>query len=497
VDWGEGGERRFDHGRTGTQLKGKHARLECAACHEERRISDPAAKQVAGAGRKTFLGLPSACADCHFDEHRGQSGRDCRQCHDEKGWKPAPGFDHRKTAYPLEGRHARVACDRCHQRERDPAGKQAFPAAVSEHFLRYKPLAHATCADCHKDPHQNRFGQACASCHGLQGWLKLSPAAQAVSVHDKTRFPLRGKHAEAACRSCHGPFPGQKARWRGLTFGACADCHADAHAGQMGKGRSPEAACDRCHDVAGWVPARFELAEHAKTRYPLEGGHRAVACVSCHPRDPKLEAKFPAAERARLERQRRPAVVSLFRVDRGLDGSRCQSCHRDVHSGQFSARVEKGGCQACHDVASFKRLRFDHARDSRFPLTGKHEKAACGSCHRASPGENGPAVRYKPLDVACAACHADPHAGQFAARGATDCGRCHGAEDWKQTTFTHAPPFTSYRLDGKHTKVACQKCHLTVIAARGVEVRRYKPLPTACEGCHLDFHEGGFRGVEP
>jgi hypothetical protein len=30
-----------------------------------------------------------------------------------------------------------------------------------------------------------------------------------------------------------------------------------------------------------------------------------------------------------------------------------------------------------------------------------------------------------------------------------------------------------------------------------VETRRYKPLPLACEGCHADFHKGGFKGYTP
>ena len=498
VDWGPGGERRFDHAKTGWPLRGKHARLECATCHESRRVTTAEARQVAAKGRHTFLGLPLACADCHFDEHRGQAARDCQRCHDEKAWKPAPGFDHRKTAYPLQGLHARVGCAKCHESQADPAGKRAFPAAVSERFLRFKPVAHAACTDCHKDPHQNRFGQACATCHSVAGWKKLKPAGQAVGFHDKTRYPLRGKHAEAACQACHGPFRGQKAaRYKGLAFETCTRCHADTHVGQMGRSGSPEAACERCHGVDGFQPAKFDLAEHDKTRYPLEGGHRAVACALCHPRDPKLEARFPAATRSALAAQKRPATVSLFRVDRNVDARRCQACHRDVHAGQFASRVEKGGCQACHELASFKQVRFDHAKDSRFPLLGKHATAACGSCHRAGAGPSGPVVRYRPLDLACASCHADPHVGQFAVKGATECSKCHFADDWKKLLFKHEPPFTGYRLDGKHRQVACARCHQAVAVARGVEVRRYRPLPTACESCHRDFHRGAFRGVKP
>jgi hypothetical protein len=82
-------------------------------------------------------------------------------------------------------------------------------------------------------------------------------------------------------------------------------------------------------------------------------------------------------------------------------------------------------------------------------------------------------------------------------KGATDCRGCHATEDWKRTLFSHAPPFTSYRLDGKHAKVECAKCHPAVVVAKGVEVRRYKGVPTACETCHQDFHRGAFRGVQP
>jgi hypothetical protein len=30
-----------------------------------------------------------------------------------------------------------------------------------------------------------------------------------------------------------------------------------------------------------------------------------------------------------------------------------------------------------------------------------------------------------------------------------------------------------------------------------VRVVRYKPLPSRCQGCHADFHQGAFRGYVP
>ena len=150
---------------------------------------------------------------------------------------------------------------------------------------------------------------------------------------------------------------------------------------------------------------------------------------------------------------------------------------------------------ACHAVAGWRQARFDHQRESRFPLTGKHAKAACGSCHR--PGDGG-VTRWRPLPTACDGCHADPHAAQFATGGGTDCARCHEGEAWaKPLKFAHREPFTSFRLEGKHAPLACGKCHPEVAIAANVKARRYRPLPTACEGCHADFHKGAFQGYSP
>lgn len=195
--------------------------------------------------------------------------------------------------------------------------------------------------------------------------------------------------------------------------------------------------------------------------------------------------------RAELARKRRPARVSLAVYDLPK-ASDCRTCHRDPHGGQL-ARAD--GCAGCHGLESFRKVRFDHARDARFPLAGKHARAACASCHRP---DGAGVVRYRPLPLACAGCHADVHAGQLARPGqGTDCGRCHGAEAWKPAErFVHAQPFTPFVLDGKHRQIACEKCH-PAVQVDGAAVRRYRPLPATCQGCHADFHRGAFRGYAP
>ncbi len=500
VDWGAGGRDSFDHARAGWALAGKHAKAKCDACHDPRRITDPLVKDVLAKGRKSMLGMPVTCAGCHFDEHRTQLGNECQKCHDPAGWKPASkGFDHAKARYPLAGAHVKVPCAKCHVPLTDPEGKHDFPKAVSVTYAKYKPIPFGICTDCHKDPHQNRFGALCVTCHVVEGWktLKVGQGAK-VAFHDKTRYPLRGAHVHVDCRACHGPYEGQaKGKFKDMAFAACTDCHLDAHLGQLGKKGSPQAACDRCHAVQGWVPVRFELADHQKTRYPLEGAHVAVACDRCHVKNPRMADKAQAAMRAEARRQRRPLKVSEFTMEKKVDGKKCTSCHRDVHQGQFEKRMAVDGCTACHDQVTFVKTKFDHSRDTRFRLDGKHGKTACGSCHASAAGKDGkPYVKYAGAPVTCAKCHADPHAAQFAVKKVTECAACHGVDEWKKLKFVHGEPFTTYALTGKHARVSCEKCH-PVARIGKLEIKRFKPVPRDCQGCHADFHKGAFRGYEP
>ncbi|HEY3451640.1 MAG TPA: hypothetical protein VGK67_35100 [Myxococcales bacterium] len=494
----------FDHGKTGFALAGKHAGVDCDQCHDKRRVADPAVRAMLekNPASRSMLGLPTRCNGCHFDEHRGQTGSDCDRCHDESHFKPPKHFEHEKTAFPLEGKHAGVACDKCHPRDEDlKTAKDAFPAPKAPTFLRFKTLAHAACTDCHQDPHRSRFGPNCVSCHTPDGWKTVRNLEKERGFHEKTRFPLRGAHAAAACAACHGKPP----RFKGVAFARCGDCHADAHLGQLADpstgsgqgakapGRGPD--CSRCHDLVAFKPARFELEDHqsATVAFRLEGAHRAVACALCHKQDPKLAEKVPAATRQKLRTQRRPDRFSFARFD--VKAGRCEDCHADPHAGQMASPQ---GCAGCHSTQGFSPPRFDHQKDTRFPLAGKHQGVACGRCHRKESGPSGRVqTRYKPLDVACDACHADPHAAQFAGpSGRTDCARCHSVDGYQPARFEHVPPATTFALAGKHTQVACEKCHPEVEVGSGLKARRYKPLGHACQDCHEDFHQGAFAGRE-
>jgi len=493
IDWGARGQNAFDHRKTGFPLLGKHAQVACSDCHNDKLIADTAVRALRAKEpqRTTFLGAAVQCVGCHFDEHRGQLRTACKDCHNESAWKPARGFNHAKTVFRLLGKHKGVQCLKCHARTLDAdAYKDEVVRPRSEVFARFRPVAHGSCVDCHKDPHGGRLGENCTGCHTENDWREIRGPIGERAFHEKTPYPLRGAHVEVACRSCHGPFPGVKATFKGLRFDSCTACHVDAHLAQLG---SPPAACDTCHTVQAFLPVRYEPASH--TSYPLLGAHLAVACSACHRADPALSARATPV-RAFLETRRRSDRISLTQFHPPGDMRRCDSCHADAHRGQFAARVKQSGCADCHQLESFAQVRFDHARDSTYPLTGAHQNTPCAGCHFADASG---AVRYKPLQAKCAACHADPHAGQFAAgpNRSTDCAHCHSTPDWKQTSFVHRPPWTAFQLEGKHAAVDCSGCHREVEVAAGVRASRYRGVPTTCAGCHVDAHRGAFQGFGP
>ncbi len=495
----------FPHGETGWALKGGHAKLKCEDCHQLKRIQAADIRRWLDkhAGAETYLGLPTKCTACHFDEHRQQLGDQCEQCHGEKGWTPAPGFDHAKSDYPLTGKHKQVACVKCHELKPDAATPaNAFPAPVKKQFATYTELAFESCQDCHQDPHKGTFGDSCTKCHVTEGWRVIHSNESERAFHDKTRFPLKGKHADVDCKSCHGPFKGHAAKFKGLAFQSCSDCHVDAHEGQLTATGLPKSDCDACHTVAGFKPARFEVAEHQKTHYPLEGAHGAVPCSACHVSKPGLAARIPPAAALKLKNERRPSLFSETLFQFTAPPARCETCHADPHAGQFHSAGDTRACSTCHKVASFTDVAFNHDKDSRFPLTGAHAKATCAQCHTPTSINGVTTTRYRPVDMACASCHADVHAGQFRKKDAPAqveaCTDCHDTQAFKPAgRFVHAPPFTTYLLDGEHAKVKCEACHPATAVAPGVEVRKYVGLPTRCSGCHQDFHHGEFRKFSP
>jgi hypothetical protein len=524
----------FNHKETGYLLEGKHAGLACNKCHNASRIAPQEKATIKDKDlNRSFLGVSTACVNCHEDFHKGRLGQDCISCHNFEDWKKISigKFDHSKTRYPLTGLHAQVQCAKCHT-----TGSDGKPQYVGIPFKQ--------CIDCHKDPHHGSFTQPCESCHSTVGWKKIS--LQGVNErfdHSKTKYPLEGKHATVDCAQCHANGDFKKP----LVFGKCSDCHQpDPHNGQFAK-RHGGGECFPCHTVQGWKPSTFGVKEHATSAYPLHGGHARVACDKCHipkGKDTLFKVKFdkctnchtdqhagqfvgapyfnacdrchnlegykpstftltnhkqtrfvltgghvavPCADCHKESTEFQPKPSAIYRW-KNLD---CTSCHEDVHKGQFKDRMAQKradgsvlGCEACHNTKSWKELStFDHSK-TKFPLVGAHRATACMDCHKPPNLETKLInVDFKIAPMECEDCHEDIHGKQFAKADVTRCVDCHNTMKWKPALFDHDKR-TDFPLKGAHQNVRCAECHKLTKVVAGKTVLFYKPTPKECSACH-------------
>ena len=461
----------FDHAQAGWTLEGAHTRLGCDDCHKAGLIASAAVRGDTSLGvNRTYLGLGTTCASCHLDEHRGRTGRRCEDCHTQTEWKPARGFDHARTRFPLTGRHQTVECDGCHQLRRDAAAGPGGARDTAFVDFRTAGPAAGGCTGCHASPHRDatRFAR-CERCHSTAGWFVL-PDSMRNFDHSGTGFPLRGAHTSTRCESCHlssasAPLPSRVALVRAnflrrlprqsLRYARCDDCHANVHAGELDGRRD----CGACHDETRFSPAAYSQAAHDSTAFALTGAHAAVPCTGCH--------------RAQAGAARGSGRVRFQHADQ-----RCIACHRDPHGGQFADRA----CDACHRTEAWERVAFDHDA-TRYPLHGAHATKRCSACHTRDPGDPRGPVRFRGLSLTCgsAGCHTDPHGGQFTGRARGDaCTVCHTEDRWRPAAFDHQQD-SDWPLDGAHRNVRCAACHQP---QGGPPVARYRGTPTACEECH-------------
>lgn len=464
----------------------------CLGCHTE-----VAARVRAGSGYHASVPVDS-CADCHQD-HLGTDFGLVRFAEDS--------FDHADMEYPLELSHAALDCRSCHEpgHVRDPlvVSRKVAPGALARTFLGLP----TECAGCHReeDPHGEQFGnRTCASCHDAGEWK-----VPAAFDHTGTAFQLEGLHGRVACAECHGS--GASARYSGVPFRSCGDCHADPHDGAM------EGACARCHDAGGWhslASAGIEGSfEHSRTSFPLRGAHADAECVACH-----RSGRPPSGELLRIV-YRPGSATNAYPIP---ISETCASCHVDRHVFPNAAR-RWVRCADCHSEAKWAPPAYGLLghEQSTFPLTGAHATAPCVACHQdpaqgharftlaiaaencaschaaADPHAgryagfaceachtteafNVAAFDHEATDQACVGCHRadDPHGGQFEER---DCATCHVTEQFAIPTFDHAT--TRFPLDGAHDDGECVSCHLPE-GAGDSRIVRYRPLGTECTACH-------------
>jgi hypothetical protein len=338
-----------------------------------------------------------------------------------------------------------------------------MPGKVIQGHLKWED----DCKQCHKKFDKEGQNQLCKDCHkevnkdvtqkkGFHGKLKekrdcvechtehkgrgaeIAPINEKTFKHAQTDFELKGAHGDAKteCKDCHKP----KVKYRD-TPNSCNDCHKkdDKHEGTLG------ASCENCHAEKNWKDTKDKF-DHNKSKFALEGKHVDVKCDECH-----KSKKYKDAE------------------------TDCYSCHRkdDKHKGTLGQK-----CANCHTAKDWKEDTFNHNKDTKFALRGKHEPLKCDACHKAS------ASTLK-IATSCISCHKkdDKHEGTLGDR----CEKCHIEKNWSTTPgFDHDK--TKFPLLDKHEATNCKACH---------KVNLTDKLPIECSECHkkdddAKGHKGNF-----
>ncbi len=465
VKWPDGSAEKFDHKRAGWPLEQTHADTSCAACHQPKFQTGPAAKLSVRKTGRGYTGLETSCVSCHEDIHRGALDQDCTKCHDAGKWTVTPGFNHDTTAYELTGKHEKVKCDKCHL-----AAKLDPKSDGKGHLVPvYKPVPHETCTDCHEDVHKGQFGATCTTCHTTVAWKEID---RNRFDHSKTKYPLRGKHASVKCVDCHKDF--STPLLKKPLFATCGACHADPH-NKTATLATRVVDCEKCHNLLGFTASSYTVAQHKTAKYPLDGKHTTVKCEGCHRKD---TSKTAVAKWGTSKVIIRP----VFKT--------CRDCHSDDHGGQLASRPNHGECADCHKVLGWKPSTFDlpaHAK-LKLALEGRHAAIECRACHGAdrkglaalprfqlSLGKA--AFLFKVPEIECTACHVDPHKGRFVAGGARSkdkgCLACHDIKAFRPSTADVAAHAKfEFVLEGAHRATSCVTCHEEMKAGQALRVKR-------------------------
>ncbi len=210
----------FSHATSSFPLRGKHAEVKCEKCHELTKGTNGVPALVRFKVQKF-----NQCAACHEDAHFGQfaeraDGGACESCHTENGFSPSlfTVAMHAKARFALAGAHAAVSCTDCHR-----------PGNVGGKRTRiYHWSKGVDCETCHRDIHLGEcdrvMNNGCETCHSVARWSGVK------FDHNRTKYPLEGKHAGVACRECHRMIDvgsrKERRQFTGLPT-RCVDCHGN------------------------------------------------------------------------------------------------------------------------------------------------------------------------------------------------------------------------------------------------------------------------------
>lgn len=334
--------------------------------------------------------------------------------------------------------------------------------------------------------------EACGTCHGEHNGpgfqlagprsFKLAGAGSREEFdHGMLGFEFEGAHLDLDCTECHVAADAlvldpDESRFRGLQKD-CASCHESEndHAPVFPKD------CTLCHDQSDWTEQRWDRHQGFFVR---EGAHAEASCRDCHAVDSD----------ASLE-------VKLGRRGGGLPEVRdCSACHEVPHSEVFleAGLQADGDCAKCHETAlggfSLASERMDEGVHGAagFGLDAPHDGLDCTACHAA---EGTFAERFSGRSrTDCAACHDDPHAGQFAPQEA--CISCHAQDAFEPHLFDKARhEELALPLTGAHGDEECAACHAPLDGEVDAPALRFRGTDESCTACHEDAHgEFAFAG---
>ncbi len=164
-------------------------------------------------------------------------------------------------------------------------------------------------------------------------------------------FALVGRHATAACSSCH-----VNNVYKG-TPRACIGCHRTTYDRTTNPNHAAAGfptACESCHSASA---STWASSFNHSAIYPLLGRHLTAACTNCHKNN----------------------------VYKGTARD-CYPCHQANYDAASSPNHRSAGfpttCDACHKASdsSWNQGTFNH---TWFPITsGKHAGRQCVDCHQ-------------------------------------------------------------------------------------------------------------------
>lgn len=445
----------------------------CLQCHELQ------AKQIAdGRGVHGRLGDDvKTCGRCHSEHHGADFEPVAAASFVRAGIDDIAHFDHAGLQYDLAGKHATLACTACHE--------QAEAKVLPPDGKRFAGLDQA-CATCHDDPHHGKLPD-CAACHGQTQAFALVPEF----VHIEA-FPLAGAHAGIACKRCHEPqtrFAIENSaahdgrQHATVTARGCSACHDQPHdaafvatvATTLASGRPPAPAAESPGSSLLRLLARLDTPATPATPAPPPSASPQpidTACARCHPIEPH---GFTAPVAKMTDELHQLTGFALTKPHAKLA---CEKCHP---ANTQSAAPPPSESPPSEPPPS------EPPRSEPPRSQSTHTTAARSTFRARFPGRSADA---------CAACHGDPHGGQFAAtqtvRGADDCTACHTRHEFKPAQFDRARHAqTSFPLQGAHADLDCAKCHQDPAANTGTP-RRFRGTPSTCVECHRDPHGGQF-----